>query len=161
MIISFKKISEFSNKNVDFYTLLLGENELTEFEFFLDKEFPNHKSEIEIMFNALESMQSIGAKSYFFKDEQNANAIPVVPTAIMDANKDDFGIRLYCIRLTDNLVILINGDIKTHKNPLMCANVKSHFENALKIAKKLDRLLFNNEINFQEINCLQDLEIEI
>ena len=161
MVISFKKISEFSYKNVDFYTLFFGENKLTEFEIFLDKEFPNHKSEIELMFNALESMQSIGAKSYFFKDEQNANAIPVVPTAIMDANKDDFGIRLYCIRLTDSLVILINGDIKTHKNPSMCPNVKSHFENALKIAKKLDKLLFNNEINFQETNCLQDLEFEI
>lgn len=161
MIVCFEKIHEFSIDKVEFYTIKLGNNELTEFELFVEKDFPNHTNEIEILYNVIEAMKTKGAKFHFFKDEANANALPIVPTSLMDSNKIDFGLRLYCIRITDNLVVLLNGNIKTHKNPALCENVKKHFKNALKIATKLDSLRFRNEINFLETNCLTNIEFEI
>jgi hypothetical protein len=139
----------------------LDDNKLTEFELFVDKDFPEHESELEIIYNAIEEMQYRGAKSIYFKDESNANAMPVVTKAIMDSNKGDYGIRLYCIRLTDQLVVLLNGEIKTESKAQDCINVKKHFKNAVTIATKLDTLVINREINFQETDCLINLEFEI
>lgn len=161
MIAIFKKIYQFSHDRVVFYTIKLNNNELTEFELFMDKDFSRHQEELEILINVIDEMKFKGAKSYYFKDESNANALPIVPTSIMDSNRVDFGVRLYCIRITDHLVVLLNGNIKTHKNPSLCENVKKHFNNALKIATKLDLLRLENEIDFFELNCLLDLEIEI
>jgi hypothetical protein len=59
------------------------------------------------------------------------------------------------------VLVLLNGDIKTMNNPKDCRNVKPHFENAIKIAKKLDDLLFDNEINYQQYDCLVNYETEI
>ena len=161
MVVTFEKIEDFSSGKVDFYTIKLDDNELTEFELFVDKDFPEHESELEIIYTAIEEMQYRGAKSIYFKDESNANAMPVVTKAIMDSNKGDYGIRLYCIRLTDNLVVLLNGDIKTEPKAQDCINVKKYFKNAVIIATKLDTLVINREINFQETDCLTNLEFEI
>ena len=161
MIVCFEKIHNFSKKNVEFFTVKIGNKELTEFEYFLQNDFPNHADEEEILFTAIEQIQERGAKRFFFKDESNANALPVVPQAIMDANKLDYGIRLYAIRLTDELVVLLNGGIKTELDPTACDNVKTHFKNALKIATKLDKLRLDNDIDFTEFDSLKELEIEI
>ncbi len=162
MIASFVKIDDLSSESVDFYTVILGSNELTEFELFDEKEFPDHENEIEIIYNAIVAMQTKGAKSYYFKtNEGPADALPRVSQEIMDANKKDYGVRLYCVRLTDNLVILLNGGIKTQIDPTLCNNVNPHFRRAFKIASKLDNLVNNREINFQTPGCLDGLEIDI
>lgn len=147
---------------IECYTIKLEDNKLSEFELFDAKSFPDHHSEIEIVYNVLEEMQVRGAKDFYFKtNEGPADALPRVSKEIMDANKEDFGIRLYCIRLTDNLLILLNGDIKTHKDPRECGNVKQHFKRAIAIAAKLDKLCFDKDIDFTEQGSLDDLQIEI
>ncbi len=161
MKVYFEKITEFSGAVVDFYTVLLDDDAFYEFEKFDNTDFPEHAKELQIMYAVIDEMQERGAKKYYFKEENAANAIPIVTQHIINANKKDFGIRLYCIRLTDNVVILLNGGIKTKKLPIDCPNVKQHFKNALKIAKQLDKAIIAKEINVQQKDCLQYYEIEI
>lgn len=156
----FKKIDELSN-TVDFYTIKLGENTHTEFELFVDKEFPDHQNEIELLYNVIDVISVRGAKSHYFKFEGPAHALPKVDKATILANEKDLGIRLYCIRITEYLLVLLNGDIKTKQNPLECPRVARHFKNAIAIAKKLDRMREDDDIDFQETDCLSNIEIEI
>lgn len=161
MLVHFEKIEELSTGVTQFYTIRLGNNELTEFELFDEKEFPNHQEELEIAYNVIAQMQDREARKIFFKDESGAHALPRVPEEIMDNNKYDFGLRLYCIFLTPELVILSNGDIKTNINPLECPNVSVHFKRIRKIASILDKALINGEINYNNENPFEDFEIEI
>jgi len=161
LYVSFEKIEEFSTNFVEFYTVRIDDDQLTEFEIFDGKDFPDHYQELEIMYNAIDIMQKEGAHKAFFAFEGPANAMPVVTKVIKYSNKTDFGLRLYCIRLTDSLVVLLNGDIKTKRNPVECANVSPHFTNALRIATALDKMIFQKEITLQKPNSLTDLEIEI
>ncbi len=161
MRVTFEKIDELSTSKVEFYSVKLGDCSLAEFQKFDNKEFPQHLEELQIAYKTIKEIGKRGARSYFFKFESAAHALPIVSQAIMDANKEDFGLRLYCIRLTDNVLVLLNGDIKTDINPINCKNVKEHFSNANKIAKRLDKGLLDREINYQTIDCLINYEIEI
>lgn len=161
MRVHFEKIDEISNGVTQFYTIRIGNSELTEFELFDEKEFPNHQEEIEITYNVISQMQDREARRIFFKEESGANALPRVSEEIMNNNKADFGLRLYCIFLTPELVILSNGDIKTRINPLECPNVAVHFKRIKKIASILDKAVISGEINYNNENPFEDFEIEI
>ena len=161
MLVVFEKIGDISTEEVTFYSVRLNKNELTEIELFDEYEFPEHSKELEILYNVIDEIKYRGAKSYYFKSEEGANALPRVSQQIINANKKDYGLRLYCIRLTDNIVVLLNGNIKTKHNPEECPNVRRHFKNAIKIARKLDKLLREGEVNYEKPNCLLNLEFEI
>ena len=161
MLVRFIKIEEISTEKAQFYTVRLGASELTEFELFDQKSFPLHKKEHRLIYTVISEMQQRGVKSYYFKQEASAHAIPVVTSAIMHANKIDFGLRLYCKHLSNDIVILLNGDIKTHLDPLKCRLVKDHFSRALKIGSKLDKALKNNDLDLQESAPFNDFELDI
>jgi L-rhamnose mutarotase len=157
----FERLSDISGGAITYYSVFLEDEETTEFDYFLDKEFPDHKNEIDIVYSVLELMKKNGAKQYYFKPENSANALPKVPQEIQDANTQDYGIRLYCIRLHDNLVVLLNGDIKTHIDPEQCKNVKLHFRRAKKIANCIDKMLIERELELLGKNPLDGLIITI
>lgn len=163
MIVSFKKIEEFSKRRVRFYTAQLGENELSEFEYFTEKEYlyKTHFEEMKILYNSIEQIQLRGAKQYYFVPEGEANYLPVVGANIKRENKIDYGVRLYCIRLRDDLVVLLNGDIKTQLNPKQCKNVSLLFSQALAIAKGLDKALIAKDINYNEEDPFESINLEI
>lgn len=134
---------------------------MTEIELFEENDFSEHRKELEILYSVIDLMGTRGAKNYYFKPESAANALPKVSQEIISANKKDFGLRLYCIRLTDHVVVLLNGNIKTNIDPSKCLNVQKHFKNAVKIARKLDSLLLDNEVDYENPDCLLNLEIEL
>lgn len=158
MEVSFEKIEGFSGDYVEFYAAKLGNSKLNEFELFDAKDFPDHVKELQLIYNAIDIMSEEGISDNYFVFEGRADAMPQVPNALKKANKKDFGIRLYCIRLAERLVVLSNGDIKTKKDPDKCKNVQKHFSNIQKIARKL---LSNPPVNYHEKGCLDDLIIEI
>lgn len=161
MIVLFEKIEDISTNIVDFYTVRINNNHLTEMELFEEKDFPDHRRELEILYSVIDEMRSRGGKIHYFKAENAANALPRISQEIITANKKDWGLRLYCIRLTDNVVVLLNGEIKTDLDPKKCPNVQKHFDNAVKIARKLDKLLYDDEVDYEKPDCLLNLEFEI
>ena len=161
MKVLFEKIEDISTDVLEFYTVRINDNALTEMELFEENDFPEHRKELEILYSVIDEMSRRGAKGHYFKAENAANALPRVNQEIITANKKDWGLRLYCIRLTDNVVVLLNGEIKTHPDPKKCSNVQRHFDNAVKIARKLDNLLREDGVNYEKPDCLLNLEIEL
>lgn len=78
-----------------------------------------------------------GADKRHFKHERRAEALPP-PYYIQPGEPNKYGLRLYCIRLTTEVVILLNGDLKTDDDPEKCNNCKNHFKLANKLSKKID-----------------------
>lgn len=161
MTIVFELIEDMSEGCVDFYTVWVGNNTICEFEHFEEKDFPNHNAELDVLYNVLYEMGERGAKLHYFKPEGAAHALPIVSTELKDANDTDYGLRLYCIRLRDDLVILLNGDIKTHIDPKQCPAVQHHFTQAVKIACSIDKAIANRDINMNNTNPFEDCEINI
>lgn len=97
------------NDNLNLYTIRLKDEKLTEFEKFLDK-FPTgseYDEDIDIIISWLEKIEQKGALERYFRPEHkygdNIGAIPI-----------EYGrVRLYCLRISDKILIVGNGDIKT------------------------------------------------
>ncbi|MDI9365572.1 MAG: hypothetical protein QM541_11525 [Flavobacterium sp.] len=164
MIVRFIKIKELSTYKVGFYTLYLDEEELTEFEKFDGTDFTHHQEELKIIYYILKTMGLRGAKPYYFRPENGAEALPAkkdVPLRLIEANLDQ-GIRLYCIRITDKIVILLNGGIKTNQNPKLCSNVKRHFNIAWQLSAAITRAKLAGDIHWDsEGTELTPLEMQI
>lgn len=159
MTVIFHKITDFPDDVVAWYTVRLAARTITEFERFIEKDFPDHTEDLQVIFSVINQMMRRGAKRYFFRNEGPADALP--RTDIIEPHANDYGLRLYCIRLTDELVVLLNGDIKTELKPQQCKNVAPHFRNAQHIAQALDRALRDGDLNFTTPHCLTDFKIEI
>lgn len=163
MKIYFEIIEELRSDVVDIYTVQVDDNHLFEYEEYYDKEFVNHREERDFIDAALEEIKRRGALKRYFRFEENAVAMPNgVPQEIIELNKTDLGIRLYGIRLSDNVLILLNGDVKTNQDPKECPNVRNHFLFANKLAIFLTKYITEERIDIVNTkNCFSGLEIEI
>lgn len=162
MVAAFEEIEDLSeNSLVRFFTVRFNDDD-PEMQKFDNKHFPGREAELGIIYNIIDQIKLRKAKSFFFRNEGPADALPPIDQQMIDANENnDFGLRLYCIRLTDELVILLNGDIKTSLNPKDCPNVRIHFNRAQAIARKIDKAITEKRINLQDPNPFDGFEIEI
>lgn len=163
MKLYFELIHDLCSTKVDVYTVQIDDDELFEYEKFYGAEFKNHKQEIQFIEGILEQIKFRGARRYYFRHEGAADALPNnVPDEIVELNIEDQGVRLYCIRLSDSVLILLNGGIKTTQNPKDCPNVRTHFLFANKLANCLTEHIRQEGIDLLiDKHCFQGLEIEI
>lgn len=90
--------------------------------------------------------QNRGAKSRYFRFENAAAALPP-PARIMAELGNSYCIfRLYCIRLTDEIVILANGGCKTSQTVQNSPELVTHFRFANKMAQQLIELIQSGEL---------------
>jgi hypothetical protein len=91
-----------------------------------------------------------GAEECLFRFEDAAHALPsnkAHAKRVLDIKViEDSGLRLYCIRLTNRIVVLLNGGVKTHNRALACPNVKEHFRFAQLVAKSIDNMIIEGSI---------------
>jgi hypothetical protein len=166
LIVGFEPIPGLSFKNVQFISAKLGKDPLSEFEKFDEKDFPmpQHVTERQIIYTTITKIGERGAKPFFFRHEGPAFALPgKVDQALIESNPDDFGIRLYCGLLRPDLVLLLNGDIKTKRNPDECPKVGPHFRNAVKLVRVLLKGESGDFVRFTSSGIEMDegFEIEI
>lgn len=57
---------------------------------------------------------------------------------------------MYCIRICDEVVILLNGGIKTAQKAQQCPNVAPHFTMANKVSKLLTQAIKDKEISIEQ-----------
>lgn|GEM_PF-4888250 len=96
--------------------------------------------------------QRYGANEEQFGSEGAFERLPSSTYKFFDSDSDgitDYGLRLYCIRVNDKAVVLLNGGRKTQQNPRKCPNCKIPFEFADKLSKA-----------FYDAKVSGDIEIE-
>ena len=95
--------------NINFYSILLEGKELTEFERFFEK-FPigsEYDEEVDVIIAWLDKIAEKGALERYFRPEGRfGDGVGVIPIDV--GNK----LRLYCLRLSDKILIFGNGGVK-------------------------------------------------
>ena len=95
--------------NVNFYSIRLAGEELTEVEAFFEK-FPigsEYDEEIDVIISWMDKIAERGALERYFRAEgRYGDGVGVIPIDI--GNK----VRLYCLRLSDKILVFGNGGVK-------------------------------------------------
>lgn len=94
-----------------------------------------------------------GAREVLFRPEDDAKALPPPPAASVAVTSNDYQsnppLRLYCIRLSDELVILLGGDEKTAGLVKNCPKCFPHFKFANSIANQIKVMIDQGECNIK------------
>lgn len=97
---------------VNFYSIMLEGEELTELEKFFDK-FPvgcEYDEEMDVIVAWLDRIGETGALERYFRPEgEYGDGVSAIP---IESGK----LRLYCLRLSDKILIFGNGDAKDTKS---------------------------------------------
>jgi len=100
-------------ENINFYSILLDGNELTELERFFEK-FPEgceYDAEVDVILAWMDKIAERGALERYFRPEgRYGDGVGVIPIDV--GNK----LRLYCLRLSDKILIFGNGGVKDAKS---------------------------------------------
>lgn len=105
--ISLKTIEQ--NDNVGMFSICFDGNEESEFEKFLNefKDNATYNKDFNVILLALSKIIDKGALERFFRNEGKMN--DSVKALAIDSRK----LRLYCLRISDQILILGNGGVKT------------------------------------------------
>ena len=105
--ISLKTIEQ--NDNVGMFSICFDGNEESEFEKFLNefKDNATYNKDFNVILLALSKIIEKGALERFFRNEGKMN--DSVKALAIDSRK----LRLYCLRISDQILILGNGGVKT------------------------------------------------
>lgn len=132
-----------SFKKVNYYTFIREKDsldeEISETSKFFDK-FEG-KDKFEASLNNLVAWiidigDNRGAKSHFFRYEDRAGALP--PNRRYLSGKDSGNLRLYCIPINEQIVILSNGGEKTANVVKDCPDLLPKFRFANSMAKQIN-----------------------
>lgn len=105
--------------------------------------------------------QNRGAKPRYFRFENDANALPP-PVRIMAELGDDYcSLRLYCVRLSEEVVILANGGLKTGRTAQESPDLLAKFRFANKMAHQLVELIRTGELQLRGKEIVNVEQIEL
>lgn len=131
------RLSDLRFKRVKYYSVSINSNLERDCEFFrfLEKfeDEKNISDDLYLLFEWIEQIGNYyGAQSKFFRNEasiSDTSALPP-PGAVMRASDIVVTgkLRLYCFRVSECVVFLYNGGVKTTQRAQECPNVKEHFK---------------------------------
>jgi len=163
-----------SFNKVTYYTVKFEDESHNEFQKFIIKNGSDKKIHNE--FNDLLSLikrlgDKIGAKErYFSRKEKKAEALPPDWKKLSHGErmlhvKYQNNLRLYCMRINDELVFLFNGGVKTPGNITAqeCNVVRKYFNMANQLAKAVETAIKDKEIilNGMKLEIEEDYELMI
>ncbi|MBC3789405.1 hypothetical protein [Spirosoma utsteinense] len=90
--------------------------------------------------------QRRGARARYFRFENAASALPPPARIMAELGNDYCQFRLYCIRLSDEVVILANGGRKVSQTVQKSPELMTHFRFANKIALQLTELTQSGDL---------------
>ena len=126
------------HEQVNFYSIKLEEEELAELDRFFEK-FPEgceYDDEIDVILAWMDHIAEHGAlERYFCPEGKFGDGVGVIPIDL--GNK----VRLYCLRLSDNILVFGNGGIKDasswEKSPTLAPYVELLIETSKFIASRI------------------------
>ena len=163
-----------SFNKVTYYTVKFENEEFSEFEKFIIKH--QNVKEIHNEYNDLMSLikrlgNEIGAlERYFSRNERKAEALPPDWKKLHNHErklhvKYHHNLRLYCMRISDEVVFLFNGGVKT-PGPITaeeCLVVRKYFRMANKLVVSIEQAIKDKEVSFhgKKIEIDKDFELII
>jgi hypothetical protein len=154
LLVEFFHLGELKCTNVRFYSVKIGENPNTEYREFVLKTRETELDRIDLAELQEYTINTIGhnplgAETRFFKKEDFADRIRQPTPDSYDPNKPDpknYGLRNFCLRLSNKVVILFNGNRKTYLDVRNCPNCRNNFDMANKLSKAIDEAIYNRNI---------------
>ncbi|MCR5036463.1 MAG: hypothetical protein K6A73_03980 [Bacteroidales bacterium] len=136
------------NEIISLYSICFENNDLSEFEKFLDnfKENAVINKDFQAIIFSLKKIYEQGALERFFRVEGKVN------DNLCALSIDSRQLRLYCLRLSDQILVLGNGGIKTTKtyqeDNLLSGYVidLQKFDKLLKEAEKSGKITVENNV---------------
>lgn len=136
-------------ERVTYYTFLVEGREHSETDSFFTR-FENElalANDLNLLVGWIQEIgQSRGAKSRYFRFENAAAALPPPARIMAELGNSYCLFRLYCIRLSDEIVILANGGRKTSQIVQNSPELMTHFRFANKMAQQLIELIQSGEL---------------
>ncbi len=90
--------------------------------------------------------QNRGAQNRYFRFENDAVALPPPARIMAELGSNYCQLRLYCVRLSDKVVILANGGRKTSQTVQNSPELMAHFRFANKMARQLIELIQSGDL---------------
>lgn len=132
-------IEEVQFSKVTFYSVVIENEEKSLFQDFISRMKNNPTNDyFQLIHHLTELGQIYGAKPERFRFENDAHAVPKFKTLKT--------LRLYCLRISDEIVILFNGDYKTAKKVQECPKTYPHFLLANTLSKKISLAIIEKEL---------------
>lgn len=160
--VTIKPFKEF--EKVAYYTFQVEGFAETEAEKFFNR-FESEADFSEDLDNLSQWLRRIGertgAKPQFFRFEDSAEALPPPAKLLGELLVKD--LRLYCVRLSDEIVILANGGVKTAQKVQDCPDLLPKFRFVRQAAIRITEMITGKEFRFsgKTIFDLDKLEIEL
>ena len=155
----------YTYNKVTYYSLRIGDEEWTETEKFYQR-FMNdeiHKEEFDDLLNWIEYIgEKEGAIPQLFRHEADAQALPPERRAMEYRNmlfEIGYNLRLYCLRINKEIVILLNGGIKESQKVQNSPDLLQKFRLANVISKKVTEKIMTRDIWVDGKELKGDLEI--
>ncbi len=163
MIAEIVAIPNLRFEKVHFYTVHVEGKEFNEYRDFqrrMQKHWKDRK-QLDELNRLIQSIGKIyGAQDRYFTREGFAERLPGPTHRFIDSDgESDFGLRLYCIRISDKIVILLNGDRKTTQSIRDCPNCKQHFDFANKLSDAIYDAQTKNKIEFMGFGISMDEDL--
>lgn len=120
---------------VNFYSIRFSENDLTETDYFFDNALANKdlEEDINILSKLIDKIGENGANPRHFRFAgSRTDKVTALPEYLSSSN-----LRLYAIRVSEKIVILGNGGLKTTKT----YNEDPFLNKCVEILKTIDRFL--------------------
>lgn len=148
---------------VSYYSLSINQ-ELDLFYKFVAKHERDNKEKLNHILEWLKVIgDRYGAQNQYFRNESETADTAALPPKGKDREPvyieiDDSGsectvpnnLRLYCMRVSENVVFLFNGDIKTSQKAQDCDNVRPHFRQANKLSALIHKAIVEKELRWND-----------
>lgn len=160
-------IPALSFTKVRFYTIKIEGARKSEFKDFSDRMLKLGKTDPRVLedLNEIRSqIKAIGNKFGVsinkFKKEGSAFAL-ALNYPLRERNDGIYGLRVYCIIVSEQIVILMNGGDKTMLKAQDCKNVSMHFHNAKHFTKVISDYIRSRTLNKYGRDLLNDDEDQL
>lgn len=147
----------------DIFSIRINDDKSSEVDKFLimfkDTADPFLKDDLTRILNGLSQIADNGALERFFRNEGSINdRVVAIPLYIVPRDHSKHGtLRLYCIRISDKLLIVGGGGLKTTRTPEEDPILSSH----IKTLQSIDRSLADIEEDIDLNDELFNITVEI
>lgn len=165
---TFAQIEEvYTFEKVTYYSVRSEDAELNELERFIERYEDDLEvaEEFEDLFAWIKYIgEEEGANSVLFRDESSAQALPPEMKIIRKRNRlkeIGYRLRLYCIRINESIVILLNGGVKETQKVQDDPDLLSKFRLANKISEVITEKMILGELWVEGHSLQGDFELFI